>query len=247
MEPAPSEALLWIVGSGILMSAVALVGAGLLFVAGDRVDRMLIPLVGLAAGSLIGGAFFHLLPTGLAAAPTPLPPLVWFVVGFTAFLLIEQTLHRHHCRRASSSCREPVTWLILIGDGLHNLLGGLAIGGVFVLDIRLGVTAWVAAVAHEIPQELGDFAVLVRGGWPRGQALKANVLSASTFLLGGVLAWTAAFQIDVSFLLPLAAGNFTYIAASDLVPEVAHAEGSSTRTISVVTFLCGLGLLYLLA
>jgi zinc and cadmium transporter len=246
MEPEPSEALLWIVGSGVLMAAVALVGAGLLLVAGDRVDRMLTPLVGLAAGSLIGGAFFHLLPAGLAAAETPLPPLVWFVMGFTAFFLIEQMLHRHHCRRASASCREPVTWLILVGDGLHNLLGGLAIGGIFVVDVRLGLTAWVAAVAHEIPQELGDFAVLVRGGWSPREALKANVLSASTFLLGGVLAWTAAFQVDISFLLPLAAGNFTYIAASDLVPEVAHAEDPGTGVISVAAFLSGLGMLYLL-
>ena len=242
-----SETLVWTVGSGVVMCGVALVGAGLLFVAGDRVDRMLVPLVGLAAGSLLGGAFFHLLPAGLASARAPLGSLVWFVGGFTVFLLVEQVLHRHHCRRASASCREPVTWLILIGDGLHNLLGGLAIGGAFVVDIRLGATAWLAAVAHEVPQELGDFAVLVQGGWSRGAALKANLISASTFLLGGVVAWTAAFEMDVSFLLPLAAGNFTYIAASDLVPEVARAQDSSAGMISVGTFLFGLVLLYLLA
>jgi zinc and cadmium transporter len=140
-----------------------------------------------------------------------------------------------------------MTYLILLGDGLHNFLGGLAIAGAFLTDVRLGVTAWVAAVAHEIPQELGDFAVLVRGGWERRKALLVNMLSASTFLLGGVLAWMLSFRIDVSFLLPLAAGNFTYIAASDLVPEVAKAQHSSEGWKSVVSFLFGLGLLYLLA
>lgn len=241
------EVLAWIVGSGVLMCAVALVGAGLLFVAGDDLDSWLVPFVGLAAGSLLGGAFFHLLPAGLAASPAPLAPLVWFVIGFTSFFLLEQFLHRHHCRQASAACREPMTYLILLGDGLHNFLGGLAIAGAFLTDIRLGVTAWTAAVAHEIPQELGDFAVLVRGGWTRRRALLFNVLSASTFLLGGVLAWLLALEADVSFLLPLAAGNFTYIAASDLVPEVSRAQHTSEGSKSVLTFLLGVGLLYLLA
>jgi zinc and cadmium transporter len=102
----------------------------------------------------------------------------------------------------------------------HLQIGGLAIAGTFLIDVRLGVTAWLAAAAHEIPQELGDFAVLIRGGWSKGAALLCNVISALTFLVGGIVAYLASFRLDVDFLVPFAAGNFLYIGASDLVPEV---------------------------
>lgn len=236
--------LLWIIAGGVVMSAVALVGGLTLLWSERGVDRILGPLVGLAAGSLLGGAFFHLLPAGLAAAPEPLPPLTWFVAGFTVFFLLEQLLHRHHCHQAGAPCREPVTYLILLGDGLHNFIGGLAVGGAFIADIRLGLTAWLAALAHEVPQELGDFAVLVRGGWTRKRALAFNVLSALTFLLGGLVAYVAAVEFDVSFLLPFAAGNFAYIASSDLIPEVSRSHGSGEGGASVAAFFAGLGLLY---
>jgi zinc and cadmium transporter len=231
--------------AGLLMALVALVG-GLLVMLVDEVERLLVPLVGLAAGSLLGGAFFHLLPAGVRAADDPAGPMLWFVAGFTIFFLIEQLLHRHHCRQADRACREPVTYLILLGDGLHNFIGGLAIGGAFVADIRLGITAWLAAVAHEVPQELGDFAVLVRGGWTKRRALLLNCGSALTFGVGAVLAYLASFSFEVSFLLPFAAGNFAYIAASDLIPEVSHAHGEGQGRVSVATFVGGLVLLYLL-
>jgi zinc and cadmium transporter len=142
------------------------------------------------------------------------------LLGFTVFLGLEQLLHWHHCRRAAAECKKPLTYLILIGDGLHNFIGGLAIAGTFLINIRLGITAWLAAAAHEIPQELGDFAVLINGGWSKRGALVCNVASALTFLLGGIVAYAASFTVRVDFLVPFAAGNFLYIGASDLIPEV---------------------------
>ena len=238
--------LVWIVISGLLMSAIALIGSLALLLSEERLDRLLIPLVGLAAGSLLGGGFFHLLPAGLDASSDPMRAIVWLVAGFASFFVLEQGLHRHHCRHAQAECREPMTWLILLGDGLHNLIGGLAVGGAFVADLGLGVTAWLAAAAHEVPQELGDFAVLVKGGWPRRRALLFNLLSALTFLVGGMVAWGASFTVDVSFLLPFAAGNFIYIAAADLVPEVSRSHRKGENATSVVTFFAGLLLLYVL-
>ena len=96
----------------------------------------------------------------------------------------------------------PLTYLILSCDGLHSYIGGLAVAGTFLIDIRLGIMAWLAAAAHEIPQELGDFAVLIHGGWEKRRALLFNVLSALTFLLGGISAYIAPHHLDVAFLLP---------------------------------------------
>ena len=97
------------------------------------------------------------------------------------FFALEQFLHWHHCHRAQASCKQPLTYLILLGDGLHNFIGGMAIAGTFLIDIRLGIMSWLAAAAHEIPQELGDFSVLINGGWKKGKALLFNALSALTF------------------------------------------------------------------
>ena len=91
----------------------------------------------------------------------------------------------HHCQRAGAHRKKPLTYLILVGDGLHNFIGGLAIAGAFLTDIRLGITAWLAAAAHEVPQELGDFGVLAHGGWSRNRALLTNALSGSTSCSAG--------------------------------------------------------------
>jgi zinc and cadmium transporter len=237
--------LWWIVGSGLLMSAIALVGSITLVLSEQTLKRLLLPLVAFAAGSLLGGAFFHMLPASFAAGMRDMTVYVLVLAGFAVFFGLEQFLHWHHCHRAESECRKPLTYLILIGDGLHNFLGGLAVAGTFLIDIRLGIVTWLAAAAHEVPQELGDFGVLVHGGWPKRQALFYNLLSALTFLLGGIIAYLASFRLDVSFLVPFAAGNFLYIGAADLIPEVrAHADWRA-NFIHFAAFIAGVALLLL--
>jgi zinc and cadmium transporter len=145
------SALAWIVLGGVLMSAIAMVGSVTLILKPATLDRLLLPLVAFAAGSLIGGAFFHMIPAGLDAMGDALNVGIAVVTGFTVFFILEQVLHWHHCHRAQSECRQPLTYLVLIGDGLHNFLGGMAIAGTFLIDIRLGITSWLAAAAHEVP------------------------------------------------------------------------------------------------
>ena len=175
------NALGWIVVSGVLMSAIAMVGSVTLIMKAATLDRLLLPIVAFAAGSLIGGAFFHMIPAAVGDIDGVLNVGIGVVAGFTVFFVLEQLLHWHHCHRASSDCKEPLTYLVLIGDGLHNFVGGSAIAGTFLIDIRLGITSWLAAAAHEVPQELGDFGVLVHGGWSKRRALLFNVLSGLLF------------------------------------------------------------------
>jgi zinc and cadmium transporter len=234
----------WILAGGILMSAIALVGSATLLLDPQTLERLLKPLVAFAAGSLLGGAFFHMLPAATDGGLSVAEASLWMMLGFALFLALEQFLHWHHCHRASAECKKPLTYLILLGDGLHNFLGGLGVAGVFLLDVRLGVGAWLAAAAHEVPQELGDFGVLVHGGWKRGQALLLNFASGLTFLVGGIVAYASSSAIDVTVLVPFAAGNFIYIGASDLVPEVNKHRSLSANVASFLSFGAGLLLLW---
>lgn len=233
----------WIILGGIAMSAIALIGSVTLLLEPATLDRLLLPLVSFAAGSLIGGAFFHMLPATYESTSDSLGIGIAVVLGFATFFVLEQLLHWHHCHRANSECRQPLTYLILLGDGLHNFLGGLAIAGTFLIDVRVGLTPWLAAAAHEIPQELGDFGVLVHSGWSKRRALLFNVLSGLTFLAGGLIAYVAALRVDVTWLIPFAAGNFIYIGASDLVPEVNKHRESANLGANLAAFALGLAIL----
>lgn len=235
----------WIVAGGVAMTAIALVGSVTLLLRAETLQRLLLPMVAFAAGALLGGAVLHMLPAAIDAMGLRPPVLLWFLAGFTLFFAIEQFLHWHHGHRGIAGIApRPLTYLVLIGDGLHNFLGGLAVATAFITDVRLGVSTWVAAAAHEVPQELGDFAILVHGGWKRERALLYNVISGSTFLVGGLVAYIASAHIEVSFLLPFAAGNFAYIAASDLIPEVKHNHGVRDNAVHLAALVSGIALLY---
>jgi zinc and cadmium transporter len=226
------------------MSAIALVGSLTLVLREETLKKVLLPLVALAAGTLVGGALFHMIPASVNKLGNQLSTYIWILIGFALFLGLEQFLHWHHCHRAPSEHR-PLTYLILIADGVHNFIGGLAVAGAFLIDARVGISAWLAAAAHEVPQELGDFGILIHGGWKKGPALLYNFLSALTFLAGGLFAYAAAYTADVTFLLPFAAGNFIYIAAADLIPEIKHEESAMLNVVHFLSFLVGVALLLL--
>ncbi|MDZ7678048.1 MAG: ZIP family metal transporter [Acidimicrobiales bacterium] len=228
------------------MSALALTGSLTLIVPTETFKRLVLPLVALAAGALLGGALFHMLPGSIDALGNELTVWAWVAAGIFSFFLLEQYLHWHHCHRPVAAHR-PLGYLILVADGLHNFIGGLAVGSAFVLDHRVGIVTWLVAATHEVPQELGDFGILVHSGWDRRRALLFNVLSGLTFLVGGLLAYGVSGHIDVAVLVPFAAGNFIYIAATDLLPEITTSRTAGAKAILSTGFAVGLLLLFTVA
>jgi zinc and cadmium transporter len=236
-------ALGWIVCGGLLMSAIALFGA-ITFVLPERTrERLILPLVAFSAGSLLGGALLHMIPEAVERSGGGVAVYLWVMAGFTAFLAFEQFLHWHHWHSDAPEIKSPLSYLMVVGDSIHNFVGGIAVAAAFIVDIRLGIATWLVAAAHEIPEELGKYGVLIHGGWSRGRALSVNMLASLTFLAGGILAYAASFELDVGFLVPFAAGNFLYIAASDLVPEVNRHHHLGVNLLHFASFSAGIALL----
>jgi zinc and cadmium transporter len=231
--------LTWILFAALAMSAIAWIGLLAATLKETELKALLLPLVAFAAGSLLGGALLHLLPEAVAARGPGVGTFLPAFAGFALFFLMEQFLAWHHAHALDADVKQPVTYLILLADGLHNFIGGLAIGASFLVSIDVGVITWIAAAAHEIPQELGDFGILVRGGWGKMAALLANFVSAATIVPGALLAYYLSGDFDISLLLSFAAGNFLYIAASDLIPEVKHDRTLRNNVVHFAAFVSG--------
>jgi len=168
---------------------------------------------------------------------------LWLICGFSIFFLMEQFLQWHHCHKVPSEHKRPVTYLILLSDAIHNFIGGLVIAGSFLVSIETGIITWLACAAHEIPQELGDFGILIHGGWKKKKALLFNFFSALTIVPGALMVYFLSGVIDTTFLLPFAAGNFIYIASSDLIPEVKSKESLGEGLAYFFSFLIGIFLM----
>jgi zinc and cadmium transporter len=200
-----------------------------------------------AAGALFSVAFFHMIPASFKANLSIVIIIVWIVCGFTTCLAIERFLYWHHNHQLLIKHKELLTYMSLIGDGLHNFLGGMAIAGTFIIDTRLGIFCWLAVAAHEVPKELKYFTVLTHGGWSKGLALFFNLLSGLTFLIGGLIAYILSFKFDVSWVIPFAAGNFIYIGMSGLVTKINKNTGANLKSIMLTAsaFILGVYLFVL--
>ncbi|MDD4179873.1 MAG: ZIP family metal transporter [Candidatus Margulisbacteria bacterium] len=233
-------ALIWIIGSTLIISLISLVGVFTLALKEKTLKEILLLLVGFSAGVLAGGAFLHLLPEALEKLK-PGETFIYALIGFSLFFLMERILYWRHCHDGHCDVH-AFSYLNLFGDGLHNFIDGLVIAASFIVSFPLGIATSMAVASHEIPQEIGDFGVLVYGGFSRGRALAYNLLSALMAVAGGVIGYFLASSISgfSAALLPLTAGGFIYIAASDLIPELHKEKNANKANLAFVLFILGL-------
>lgn len=239
-----AQHLFWTIGSVLVTSAVALAGIVTMVLGKRRIHGILPYLVGFAAGGMFGGAFIHLLPkTATTYGFTPTTGVLVLAGIVTAFA-IENYIHWHH--HHGDHAHEPFTYMIVLGDGVHNLIDGMVIAGSYLASIPTGIAATIAVVVHELPQEIGDFGVLVHGGLSTRKALGFNLLSALASLLGaGVVLLLAGSVGGINrFILPLSAGSFIYIAGADLIPEIKEEEDMETSTLLLASFILGIAVMY---
>jgi zinc and cadmium transporter len=230
--------LTWILLMTFLDGIVALIGVFSLWLKDRILRKIIMVLVAFSAGALLSGGLFHLLAESLEHLTTTVS-FSLLLLGFILFFLIERFLKWHHCHE--EKCKiHPFSYLILFGDGIHNFIDGLIIAASFLVNINFGIVTTLLIIGHEAPQELGDFGVLVYGGFSKVKALTFNFISQLTCMIGGVLGFFILTLDQVLFLLPFAAGGFFYIAASDLIPEL-HKEINLKKSIeSFIFFLVGI-------
>ncbi len=226
--------LLYILAATMINGLVAFVGAFSLFVKEKYLKKILLLLVAFSAGALLSGGLLHLLAESLEFLEADTAFLI-AIFGFSMFFVIERFLHWHHCHEGVCDVHS-FTYMILIGDGVHNFIDGLVIAASFFVSIPFGIMTTILIIGHEIPQELGDFGALVHGGFDKRKALLFNFGSQLTAVAGGILGFFLGGEAWFTpLLLPFAAGGFLYIAASDLIPEL-HKEADIRKSIVYFIF-----------
>lgn len=223
------------------------VAVGFLYIKKEIVPKILLSLVSLSAGALMGGAFLHLLPESIESGVDFEVSGVIVLVAFLAFLIIEKIFHWRHCHKDGCEVHH-IGKMNLIGDFIHNFIDGLVIAASFLVDFNVGIATTLAIALHEIPQEVGDFGVLLYSGYEKKKALLYNYLVASTVILGGLVGFFFNFIIGgiMPYLLPFAAGGFIYISASDLIPEIRKERDIKKSMISLSIFILGLLFMFLI-
>jgi len=238
--------LIWILSATALVSVLSLVGIFTFGIKTKIFDKILVLLVGFAAGSMIGGAFLHLLPEAIEQCECT-DAFFYALGGFTVFFLLERYFYWRHCHDGVCDVH-TFTYMNLVGDGLHNFIDGLIIAASFMVSIKLGLITTLAVIFHEIPQEIGDFGILVYGGFSKAKALFFNFLCALAAILGATIGYALSSVTKGAsvFLIAFTAGGFIYIAASDLIPELHKQKSTKRANAAFVAFILGISLMALL-
>ncbi len=252
--------LSWIILFCLIGGVLSVLAAATFLLLSESLRKRLLPhMVSYAIGALLGAAFLALLPHALAhPAVSDLHDVTLTVlIGILAFFLLEKLVlwrhcHAHDCevhgeedkQHAHGAARGT---MIMIGDGMHNLVDGVLIGAAFLTDIHLGVVTSIAVATHEIPQELGDFSILLHSGYSRGKALMMNIAASLTTVIGGVAAYYSLQGAEqlVPYILAIAASSFIYIAVADLIPSLHHRTEARVTAQQMTLIVAGVVTIYL--
>jgi zinc and cadmium transporter len=207
--------LIYILLSTIILSLISFTGVLTLAIKQKLLEKILLSLVALSAGVLIGSAFLHLIPEAIGISNV----FLLVILGFIIFFIIEKFLHWQHCHEGRCEVH-TFAHMSLVGGAIHNFIDGLIIASSFIISLPLGITTSIAIALHEIPQEIGNFGVLIYGGFKTKKALIVNFLVTLTKVIGGIVGFFLAQSVNLDFIPAIAAGGFLYIAASDLIPEL---------------------------
>jgi len=214
---------LYTFASIIAVSLISFAGVFTLALREDLLRKYIFVFISVAVGALLGDAFIHLIPEALEGSTNTTLTGTLVIAGALLFFILEKFLHwHHHGDDTEENHIHPVGKLVLFSDGLHNFMDGMIIAASFSVSIPVGIATVVAVILHEIPQEIGDFAVLLHSGYTKKRALWLNFLSALTAILGAIVLFALGkvAELSSSFFLPMAAGGFIYIAVADLIPEL---------------------------
>ncbi len=198
---------------------------------------------------MFGDAFIHLLPESFEELGANLSASLYVILGILVFFVVEKFLRWRHCHIPTSEEHlHPMVTINLVGDGVHNFIDGMLVAASYMVSLPIGITTTLAVVLHEIPQEVGDFGVMIHGGLSVRRALGFNFLSALAAVLGAVLALIVGSEVSgfSLFLLPVTAGGFLYLAGSDLIPELQHEVKASKSLLQFVMILLGVGMMALM-
>lgn len=234
-----------------VVSLVSLVGIFTLALNIERLKKIVLYLVSFAVGALFGDALIHLIPESLEHFGAGLLCSLLIILGILIFFVLEKFLRWQHCHIPTSMHHtHPIATLNLVGDAVHNFMDGLLIGAGFLVSPQIGMTTTLAIILHEIPQEIGDFGILIHKGLSVGKALFFNFLSALWAIGGAVISLALGPYVSgyAQILMPITAGGFLYIAGSDLIPELHHNEQEkiSTSVLQFIMIILGVAVMALL-
>ncbi len=251
----------WILAATMVGGLGGVAVAAIFLVLPGGIRKAALPaLLSFATGSLLGGAFLGLIPHALAGdghghgSPGMHNLGIALLAGLLGFFIVEKFLIFRHCH--TEECEAHVAdearakasgSLILLGDTVHNFIDGVVVGAAFLVDWKLGITTMLAVAAHEIPQEVADFAILLHGGWSRAKALLFNALSGLATVLGGLVAYAAlhAAEHALPYVLAVAAANFIYVALADLIPTLHRRVGLKATALQLTCIAAGMAMILL--
>jgi zinc and cadmium transporter len=239
--------LAWIILFSLLGSVGAVLGAGVVLLLPEKHRKFLVTnLISYATGTLLGAVFLGLVPKALAESSSP-GILVWLLWGILFFFVMEKLVLWRHCHLPECDVHASAGPLLLIGDAFHNFTDGVIIAGAFLLSVPLGIATGLAVISHEIPQELGDFAILLESGYSRDRALLYNTISALATLPGALLGYyfLAHMMPSVPYILLVGAASFLYIALVDLTPYLHRRFGLADSLLQLGLILAGIATIWL--